>query len=86
MNRDEVKFITLKTYNKLLESNYANIKELIFNTPSFRDELEIRSKLALSPYDLSAIFVVDEIPNGKIEIFLHSDTYSDVKEVLVTSI
>ena len=86
MNRDEVKFITLKTYNKLLESNYANIKELIFNTPSFRDELEIRSKLALSPYDLSAIFVVEEIPNGKIEIFLHSDTYSDVKEVLVTSI
>ena len=86
MNRDEVKFITLDVYSELLECNYENIKELMFNPPSFSSELELRSMLALSPYDLSAIFVVEEIPDGKIEIFLHSETYSDVKEVLVTSI
>ncbi len=83
MNRDEVKFITLESYNTLCHTDYQEIKTLIFNPPLFEKELELRSELGLSPYDLSAILVVDEIPGNKIEILCQAKTYSDVKEVLI---
>ena len=83
MNRDEVKFITLYEYNKLCKKNYKNIKDLIFNPPLFKKETDIRLKLNIANYDLSAILIVEEIPKSKIEILLQSKTYSDVKEVLI---
>ncbi len=83
MNRDEVKFITLETYNSLTHSHYTNITDLIFNPLLFEKEVELRSKLGITAYDLSAILVVEEIPVNKIEILLQGKTYSDVKEVLI---
>jgi predicted adenine nucleotide alpha hydrolase (AANH) superfamily ATPase len=83
MNRDEVKFITLETYNTLASSQYKSIKELIFSPPSFQTEIDIRIKLDVTAYDLSSILVVEEIPTNKIEILMQSKTYSDVKEVLI---
>ena len=83
MNRDEVKFITLQTYNSLCKTDYKNIKDIIFNPPSFNKEVELRLKLNVTAYDLSAILVVQEIPKNKIEILLQSKIYSDVKEVLI---
>ena len=82
MNRDEVKFITLDYYNQLANSNYKQIQELIFNSPSFEIELKVRQKLIKNPYDLSAILVVKQIPTQKLEILHTSHIYSDVKEVL----
>jgi len=84
MNRDEVKFITLNTYNTLCHTGFKDIKTLIFTPPLFEKEVELRSKLGLSPYDLSAILVVDEIPGNRIEILCQAKTYSDVKEVLIS--
>ncbi len=83
MNRDEVRFITLATYNAIAETNYENVTELIFNPPSFSDEVTLRSKLGVTPYDLSVIMVVDEIPTKKVELRCQSRTFSDVKEVLI---
>jgi predicted adenine nucleotide alpha hydrolase (AANH) superfamily ATPase len=83
MNRDEVKFITLADYNRLAHTNYQSVTELIFNPPLFEKEVELRAKLGITPYDLSAILVVEEIPANKIEILCQSKTYSDVKEVLI---
>jgi len=83
MNRDEVKFITLDTYNTLLGTNFNTVKELIFAKTDFKNELELRQKLSLENYDLSAVLVVEEIPTNKIEILLQSKTYEDVKEVLI---
>jgi len=83
MNRDEVKFITLETYNRLADSRYSTVTELIFSPPPFEKELEIRTALGMSPYDLSAILVVEEIPSNKIEILCQSEVYSDVREVLL---
>ena len=83
MNRDEVKFITLAAYNRLAESTYHHIGELIFSPPTFEKEVEIRADLGMSPYDLSAILVVEHIPAGKIEIVCQSEVYSDVREVLL---
>ncbi len=82
-NRDEIKFITLKKYNKILNKKYKNIKELIFNPPSFNEELIIREKILNSPYSLSAIFVVEEIPKKKLEIFLKTQSYEDIRERLI---
>jgi len=83
MNRDEVRFITLFTYNTHANTNYKNVTELIFNPPSFVDEVTIRSSLGVTPYDLSVIMIVDEIPTKKIELRCQSRTFSDVKEVLI---
>jgi hypothetical protein len=83
MNRDEVRFITLECYNELTNSNYKTVTELIYSPPVFSKEVELRTKLGITPYDLAAILVVEEIPTNKIEIICQSKVYSDVKEVLI---
>ncbi len=81
-NRDEVKFITLDKYNQLSNQNYKTINELIYNPPIFEKEVDIKSKISNTYYDLGAILVVDKIPTTKLEIICQSKTYNDVKEVL----
>ncbi len=83
MNRDEVKFITLESYNRLSKSHYSSVSQLIFNTPYFETELKIRKQLITNPYDLSLIVIVDKIPTQKVEILYKSHIYEDVKEVLL---
>ncbi|CAA6828477.1 MAG: FIG053235: Diacylglucosamine hydrolase like [uncultured Sulfurovum sp.] len=83
MNRDEVRFITLTYYNQLANTSYQTVTELIYNPPIFSKEVSLRNQLGITPYDLSAILVVDEMPDKKIEILCESKTYSDVKEVLI---
>jgi len=83
MNRDEVKFISLSTYNKLSDTHYNTVTQLIFNVPSFEKELKIRKQLIANPYDLSLIIIVDKVPTQKVEIIYKSHIYEDVKEVLL---
>ncbi|MEA3491238.1 MAG: epoxyqueuosine reductase QueH [Campylobacterota bacterium] len=83
MNRDEVRFITLSRYNKLANRDYKSVIELIFNPPPFEKEMKLRDSLESDPFSLSAILVVDKIPDKKIEILCESRTYSDVREVLI---
>jgi len=83
MNRDEVRFITLEHYNTLAKTNYTTVTELIYSPPSFSEEVALRTKLGVTPYDISIILVVEDIPTNKIEILCQSKTYSDVKEVLI---
>ena len=85
-NRDEIKFISLKKYNQIAKTNYSNIFELIKNPPSFEDEIKIKSELLGSALDLSAIFVLEEIYNGRIEIMLESKVYEDVKDEMIINI
>jgi len=82
MNRDEVKFLTLETYNTLLGTSYSCVTSLMFNPPPFEEEVALRERLGLGMYDLSCLVVVDEIPSKKIELLIDSTTYEDVKEVL----
>ncbi len=83
LNRDEVKFITLKHYNTLANTNYLNIKELIYHPPKFEKEVEIRELITKAIYDLSAILIVEEIPTTKVEIVCQSKIYSDVRELFI---
>jgi hypothetical protein len=51
--------------------------------PSFEEELEVRSKIIKSAFNLSTIIVLDEIADAKYEIELNAQTYDDVREELV---
>ena len=82
-NREEIKFITLKHFNSLGKFKFSNINELIFNSPSFDDELSVRNSISSSSYDLSPIIVVEEIPDSKLNIYLDAKTYEDTKEKLI---
>ncbi|NEW60880.1 epoxyqueuosine reductase QueH [Sulfurovum sp. bin170] len=82
LNRDEIKFISLDRYNLLLETNYETIMQLSFNPPSFNTELKLRKILITNNYDLSTIIVTEHIPTKKVEVFLKSHIYEDVKEVI----
>ena len=82
-SRDEVKFITLEKYNKILKKDYANITNLIYNPPSFKEELNLRYDICDNYFDISAIFVVQEPPSGKFEIYLDAKVYEDVQDKLL---
>lgn len=82
-NREEIKFITLERLNSLCETDFQDIKELIFNPPSFEKELKTRESLISSPYDLTPIIVLKEIPAGKLTVELNAKTYEDSKEKLI---
>jgi len=82
-SRDEIKFITLKLYNKLAKSNYKTILELIHNPPDFDTELKIREKILNTPYNLSTIIVTQEIPSSKVELKIDANVYEDVKDRLI---
>jgi predicted adenine nucleotide alpha hydrolase (AANH) superfamily ATPase len=82
-NRSEVKFITLQTYNTLLDTTYENIKELLFHPPDFKKEMTLHAKLGLDTMSLSTVAVVENIPTEKLEIILDAKVYEDVKERLI---
>lgn len=83
LNRNEVKVIDINTFNFLANTEYKTTTELLYNPLQFEDELNVRNKILNSPYDLSCVVVIDEIIDGKFEIFLDSKTYDDVREKIV---
>ena len=83
MNRDDIRLITLATYNKLAHTNFLHVNELIYKTPSFEKELHIRYMLTCKAYDLTPIFVVENIPEGKFSLFLEAKAYEDTREKLI---
>ena len=83
MNRNEIKFVNLAKYNYISNRNYHSVEELIFNPPTFDEEIEIRRALNDNVYSLSTIIVVDEIPDKKIEFIMEAEVFEDVKNVLI---
>ncbi|MDX9813368.1 MAG: epoxyqueuosine reductase QueH [Sulfurimonas sp.] len=82
-NREEIRFITLSYLNKNLQKNYRDVFELIFEPLSVDEELALRQKIALNPYSLSPIIVLDELSKEKITIELDAIVYEDTKEKLI---
>lgn len=83
LNREEVRFITLDTFNTLTSSTYANTQELMFNAPCVETEITLRAHLSSNAYNTSAIIVVDTIPTSKIILTLETKTYDDTREQLI---
>jgi epoxyqueuosine reductase len=82
-NREETLFITLEDFNFTCKKNYSSIKELIYNPLPIKQEQKIREKFLGSRYNLSPLFVVQTIPQSKIEIELDATIYEDTKEKLI---
>lgn len=82
-NREEIKFITLEFFNSTCRTNYKTINELIFNPPSIEEELNLRTHILSTNYDLNPIIVVENILDSKLTIELKTKTYEDVKEKLL---
>lgn len=83
LNRDEVKFVPLSFFNKITNSNYKRVEELLFSPPSFDTELNFRNKILNSLYDISTLIVVDKIPTQRVELLLKSYIYEDIREELI---
>jgi hypothetical protein len=83
LNREEVRFITINTFNALTSSSYKNTQELMFNAPSVEREMTLRTHLTNTAFNTSAIIVVDEIPTVKVNLHLVTKTYDDTKEKLI---
>jgi len=83
LNKNEVKIIDLKIFNKLTLSNYTNVKQLIQSPLKLEDELHFRNNLLNSTFDLSCLIILDTIPKEKIEIFCKSKLYEDVREKII---
>lgn len=82
-SREEIKFITLAHFNLSCGFEYKRINELIFNPPSFNEELKFRDNLVCGNYDLTPIIITTEIPHVKLTIELDAKTYEDVREKLI---
>ncbi len=82
-NREEIRFLTLRRYNELTGRNYGDMKALIFDPPSFEEEAKLKARLGLGLWDLSPLIVLEEIPEGKLEILIESEAYQDVREILI---
>ncbi len=83
LNKQEVKIMSLQDFNVLTNSNYKNVKELIWSPLSFENELSYRDKILNSSFDLSCLIILDIIPTSKIEIVCNSKTYYDVRERII---
>jgi len=82
-NREEIRFLTIKEFNLRAKTNFNDVKELIFNPLSFKEELKIRDSIVENFYDLSPIIVVDEIIESKLIVKLGAKCYEDTKEKLI---
>ncbi|HIP11393.1 MAG TPA: epoxyqueuosine reductase QueH [Arcobacter sp.] len=83
LNKDEVKILSLEQFNILANTKYKNVHELIYKPLRFSNEVGLRKSLVANEFDLSCIIVLDEIPLSKIEIFLDSKFYDDVRERII---
>jgi len=80
----QIKFISLKKFNSLLNKNYNSIYEIIKNPPTIEEELDVREKLLKIRYNLTPLIVLENIPLDKrIDVEIESKIYPDNKEVLL---
>ncbi len=83
LNRDETKLLTLEYFNKIANTKYNCIYDLMKTPPLFEDELKIRDTIVKSAFDLSSVIILEKIPEKKIEISLNSEVFDDVREVII---
>ncbi len=84
LNREEIRLVPLTKFNQIINASYTNIKDLLFNPPTFEKELKARNEIVDTFFSLSAIIVIEDIdPNAKFQVFCDAQIYEDVREHLV---
>jgi hypothetical protein len=82
-NKEEIRVVSLKTFNKIANTSYGSVKELYFSPLSFQEECKLRVTLENSFFSTSAFVVVDSVNFSDFEIYCDSILYQDVRENLV---
>jgi predicted adenine nucleotide alpha hydrolase (AANH) superfamily ATPase len=82
-NREEIRFMDMATFNDLTQKRYPSVRSIIFDPPSFEEQLRLRERVGLGLWDLSPLIVLEEVPQTKMEIFIDAEQYRDVREILV---
>lgn len=80
--KDEIKLVKLSKMNEILGLNYKNVSEILKQPLSLEEQEILRVKMGFGG-GFSPIIIVDEIPNSRVEIQAKSDTFWDVREILV---
>jgi len=84
LNRMQIKFISIKTFNILSNRNYNSILDIQKNPLSIDEEIQIREILLQSKYNLTPLIIVEEIPfDTRIDIEIEAKIYPDNKEVII---
>ena len=85
LNKDNICLISLETFNVLANTQYQNLKELLFSPPLISAEIQVRKALSGNDFlSLTPIVILDEIEQKGEYIFeVQTKTYMDIREVLV---
>lgn len=81
LSKEEAKLVELKEFNEIAKTSYATVSQMIANPPSHEVECEARQVIANAFYDLSAIFIVDEVDKkARYDIRLESALFEESVE------
>lgn len=81
---ENMRLLTLTTFNKLLKTSYQEIQDIIDNPPSFEEEMQLRNTIVKNFYALSPIIVVKDInQSAKYQVYCDAKVYEDTREHLV---
>lgn len=82
--KEEARFISLHTFNKIANTHYSTVKELLQNPPTIEIEMTFRNTIMNTCFaSLTPLIVLDEVKLESYELFLQSKTYHDIRENLV---
>ena len=81
--RENVKFVNIDYFNKIMNLSYKNTKELMFHPPLVEDEIKFRNLIENSFYSLSPIVIVDKIDFKAFELYLDAVYFNDIRENLL---
>ncbi len=83
-NRENIKLLSLAKFNQLINKNYKNMKEFLYNPITFDEEVNLRNKIDKNFYSLNTIIILQNIHQmAKYELFIEYKLYEDVKENLI---
>ncbi|WP_170018836.1 epoxyqueuosine reductase QueH [Campylobacter sp. RM16190] len=80
--RDGVTMMNLAKFNEITGRKYTSVSELCKNPPSVEAELNLRRQIC-GDFSQNPIVVLDQILEGRYEIYGKSVTYNDSREILV---
>jgi len=82
--KEEARFISLKTFNTLANTDYKTLKEMLQNPPTVEIEIAFRNTYLKSIVaSLTPLVILDEVKMDSYELFIQSKTYQDIRENLV---
>lgn len=83
LKKESIKLLSLSRFNDISNKNYSDVNELLRYPPSFSEQVMARFAISGEVYDISPIFVVENLPDtNSINIELDSLLFEDSDETI----